>query len=175
MGVYATVARIGRNAEVRKTGNGTSVAGFAAAVDVGFGEHKQTLWLDCSLWGKRAEGGLIQYLVKGQQVFVSGEIGTRQFNKGDGSQGFAVTLKIAEIDLVGGKGQNGGGQSQGYGNQQNQAPQGGYQQQPPQNQRAQQHPDNTGYGAPPQNQQPPQNYGAPDYSNFDDFDDEIPF
>lgn len=175
MAVYATVARIGRNAEVRKTGSGTSVAGFAAAVDVGFGEHKQTLWLDCSLWGKRAEGGLIQYLVKGQQVFVSGEIGTRQFNKGDGSQGFAVTLKIAEIDLVGGKGQNGSGQSQGYGNHQNQAPQGGYQQQPPQNQRTQQHPENTGYGAPPKNQHPPQNYGAPDYGNFDDFDDEIPF
>ncbi|WP_339934550.1 single-stranded DNA-binding protein [Vreelandella glaciei] len=176
MGVYATVARIGRNAEVRKTGSGTSVAGFAAAVDVGFGEHKQTLWLDCSLWGKRAESGLIPYLVKGQQVFVSGEIGTRQFNKGDGSQGFAVTLKIAEIDLVGGKSQNGGGQSQGYGNQQNPAQQnyggqqgnghlpannGGYQQQPNQ--------------PPPQNQQPQNNYGAPDPGNFDDFDDEIPF
>lgn len=164
MGVYATVARIGRNAEVRKTGNGTSVAGFAAAVDVGFGEHKQTLWLDCSLWGKRAEGGLIQYLVKGQQVFVSGEIGTRQFNKGDGSQGFAVTLKIAEIDLVGGKGQSGGGgQSQGYGNQQSQAQQnyGGYQQPTP-NQ------------YPPQNNQH-QSYGAPNPAQYDDFDDEIPF
>lgn len=176
MGVYATVARIGRNAEVRKTGNGTSVAGFAAAVDVGFGEHKQTLWLDCSLWGKRAEGGLIQYLVKGQQVFVSGEIGTRQFNKGDGSQGFAVTLKIAEIELVGGKSQNGGGQSQGYGNQQNPAQQnyGGQQGNghPPAN--------NGGYQHPPQNQHPQQNnqqqaYGAPKPAQYDDFDDEIPF
>lgn len=173
MGVYATVARIGRNAEVRKTGNGTSVAGFAAAVDVGFGEHKQTLWLDCSLWGKRAEGGLIQYLVKGQQVFVSGEIGTRQFNKGDGSQGFAVTLKIAEIDLVGGKGQNGGGQAQGYGNQQSQTNQsyGGHQ--------GNQTPQNNGYPN-QQNQRPPQNtqqnnYGAPDPGTYDDFDDEIPF
>lgn len=173
MGVYATVARIGRNAEVRKTGNGTSVAGFAAAVDVGFGEHKQTLWLDCSLWGKRAEGGLIPYLVKGQQVFVSGEIGTRQFNKGDGSQGFAVTLKIAEIDLVGGKSQNGGGQAQGYGNQPNQAQQnyGG--------QQGSQAPQNNGYPQ-QQNQHPPQNnqqqsYGAPNPAQYDDFDDEIPF
>lgn len=177
MGVYATVARIGRNAEVRQTGNGTSVAGFAAAVDVGFGDHKQTLWLDCSLWGKRAEGGLIPLLTKGQQVFVSGEIGTREFQKRDGSTGFAVTLKVAEIDLVGGKGQDGGkpqgnqqsGQPQSYGNQQGgyppQGQQQGYQQQrPPQNQ-------------PPQGQHsaPQNNYGAPDPGNFDDFDDEIPF
>lgn len=172
MGVYATVARIGRNAEVRQTGNGTSVAGFAAAVDVGFGDHKQTLWLDCSLWGKRAEGGLIPLLTKGQEVFISGELGTREFSKRDGSPGFAVTLKVAEIDLVGGKSQ--GGQPQNQGNQQNQAPQnhGGQQNNsyPQQNQ---------GQQRPPQgqnNQQPAQNnYGAPDPGNFDDFDSEIPF
>lgn len=172
MGVYTAVARIGRAAEVRQTGNGTSVAGFPAAVDVGFGDNKQTLWLDCSLWGKRAQGGLIQYLVKGQEVFVSGEIGTRQFTRGDGSPGFAVTLKVAEIDLVGGKGKGGSGSPQGYGNQQGQSQQnyggqqnGGYTQQqnqrPPQNQQA-------------QNQQN-SNYGAPDPGAYDDFDDEIPF
>jgi len=161
MGVYATVARIGRDAEVRSTGNGTSVAGFPAAVDVGFGDHKQTLWLDCSLWGKRAEGGLIPLLTKGKEVFVSGEIGTREFKRGDGTPGFAVTLKVSEIDLVGGKGQ-GGNQPQSQGGQQ------GYQQ-----------PQNNGYQQQPQNQ-PPQNnqqnnYGAPDPGQFDDFDSSIPF
>lgn len=161
MGVYATVARIGRAAEVRKTGNGTTVAGFPAAVDVGFGEHKQTLWLDCSLWGKRAEGGLIQHLAKGQQLFLSGEIGTREFKRGDGSPGFAVTLKIAEIDLVGGRGQGGNQSQQNYGGYQ-QPPQNGGYQQPQQNQRA---PLNTQHQA----------YGAPDPAQYDDFNDEIPF
>lgn len=103
-GIYAAVGRIGRDAEVRQTGNGHSVAGFPVAVDVGFGDNKTTLWLDASLWGKRAEGGLVQYLTKGAQVFVQGEIGTREFQKKDGSQGFAVTLKVSELDLVGGKG-----------------------------------------------------------------------
>lgn len=174
MGVYATVARIGRNAEVRQTGNGTSVAGFPAAVDVGFGDHKQTLWLDCSLWGKRAEGGLIQYLTKGQEVFVSGEIGTREFQKRDGSPGFAVTLKVAEIDLVGGKTQSQGGQQGGYAGGQ---PQQGYGQQngmPPG------HTNGQTQGGPQQQtmnqgQQQGGNYGAPDPGRFDDFDDEIPF
>lgn len=104
-GVYSAVGRIGRDAEQRYTQSGTAVAGFPVAVDVGFGDNKQTLWLDCSLWGKRAEGGLIQYLTKGQQVHVVGEIGTREFQKRDGTAGFAVTLKIVEIDLAGGGGQ----------------------------------------------------------------------
>ncbi|MFJ5538596.1 single-stranded DNA-binding protein [Vreelandella titanicae] len=168
MGVYATVARIGRDAEVRQTGNGTSVAGFAAAVDVGFGDHKQTLWLDCSLWGKRAEGGLIPLLTKGKEVFVSGEIGTREFAKRDGTPGFAVTLKVSEIDLVGGKSQGGNQPQQNYGGQQgNQQPQNNSCQQPPQNAQQQ--------NQAPQRMAHDPSYGAPDPGNFDDFSDEIPF
>ncbi|WP_162619418.1 single-stranded DNA-binding protein [Salinicola peritrichatus] len=157
MGVYTAVGRVGRQAEVRQTQGGHAVAGFPVAVDVGFGQNKSTLWLDCSIWGKRAEGGLIQYLVKGQEVFVSGEIGTREFQKKDGSPGFAVTLKVSEINLVGGQGgqqqssqqPNYGGYQQAksnYAQQQNQPPQGGQ-----------------------------QNYGAPAPGSFDDFNDEIPF
>ncbi len=150
-GVYAAVGRIGRDAEVRQTGNGHSVAGFPVAVDVGFGDNKTTLWLDASLWGKRAEGGLVQYLTKGQQVFVQGEIGTREFQKRDGTPGFAVTLKLAEIDLVGGPSQQGGQQRQQSAQQPN------YQQ--AQAQYAQQ-------------QAAPQPQGG---GGGDDFRDEIPF
>src|SRR5690606_35788309 len=116
-GIYSALGRIGRNAEVRQTQNGTSVAGFPVAVDVGFGDNKTTLWLDCSLWGKRAESGLIQHLAKGQQVHVIGEIGTRTFQKNDGSPGFAVTLKVSEIDLAGGGQQQNAQQQGGYGQQ----------------------------------------------------------
>lgn len=162
-GIYSALGRIGRNAELRQTGNGTAVAGFPVAVDVGYGNNKQTLWLDASIWGKRAESGLIQYLVKGQQVWVAGEIGTREFQKRDGAPGFAVTLKVQEISLAGSpQGQQapqqpqGGYQQQGYGGQ---APQGA----PPQHAPAQQPPAQGGQG---------NNYGAPNPGNFDD---EIPF
>lgn len=150
-GVYSALARIGRDAEVRQAG-GTSVAGFPVAVDVGFGKNKSTLWLDCSIWGKRAESGLVQYLTKGQQVHVIGEIGTREFNKRDGTPSMAVTLRVSEIDLAG-SGNQGAPPQQQY-----QPPQ-----QPPQNQPP-------SYGAPPANQQPQTGGGG-----FSDFDDEIPF
>lgn len=154
MNVFNGIGRVGRNAEVRHTANGTAVAGFPVAVDVGYGDNKSTLWLDCALFGKRAESGLVQYLTKGQQVGVTGELGTRQFQKNDGTQGFAVTLRLNDVTLAGS--QQGG-----------QAPQQNYQQpqQPPQQQRPPQQP------AP----QPQGQYGAPAPGSFDDFDDEIPF
>lgn len=113
MNIFTATGRLGRDAEVRYTQGGTAVANMAIAVDVGFGENKSTLWLDAAIFGKRAESGLIQYLTKGKQVAVSGEIGTRQYQKNDGSQGFAVTLNVREIDLIGGQDQQqGGGQPQ---------------------------------------------------------------
>jgi len=148
--VFSALGRIGRDAEVRSTQSGTSVAGFPVAVDVGFGDNKQTMWLDASLWGKRAESGLVQYLVKGQQVHVIGEIGTREFQKRDGAAGFAVTLKLSEIDLAGS-----GGQQQAP---QRQQPQQDYQQ--AQSNYAQQQ------GQQRQTNQQP---------SIDDFSDEIPF
>lgn len=110
MNCFTGTGRLGRDAETRYTQGGTAVANMAIAVDVGYGDNKSTLWLDAALFGKRAESGLIQYLTKGKQVAVSGEIGTRQYQKQDGSQGFSVTLRINEIDLIGGQDQQSGGQ-----------------------------------------------------------------
>lgn len=97
------VGRIGRDAEVRQTNNGTSVANFPLAFDQGYGQNKTTIWTDCSLFGKAAEGALPQYLVKGTQVHVTGETGVREYQKNDGTQGYAVTLNISKLDLVGSK------------------------------------------------------------------------
>ena len=56
------------------------------------------MWLDCAIFGKQAESKLGDYLVKGQQVAVSGELGTREHE----SKTY-LTLKVNSIDLVGGK------------------------------------------------------------------------
>lgn len=95
---FNDVGRIGKDAVTRHTGNGDPVAGFSLAVDSGYGEKKQTIWLDCSAWGKRWEG-VTPYLVKGAQVSVQGELGTREH---EGKT--YLTLRIADLKLVGGKG-----------------------------------------------------------------------
>lgn len=103
MNVFTATGRLGRDAETRFTTNQTPVASMPIAVDFGFGDNKGTIWMDSSLWGKRAESGLIGYLVKGQQVAVSGELGQRKYTNKEGAEVTVTTLKIAEIDLVGGQ------------------------------------------------------------------------
>ena len=95
--------RLGKDAEVRQTQSG-AVAGFSVATDVGFGDRKQTLWFDCSIWGKRAESGLIQYLTKGQQVAISGELSEREHEGKVYKQ-----IRVDDLDLMGGKPQSAGG------------------------------------------------------------------
>ena len=93
---------IGRDCDVRYTNNGTPVANFALGVNVGYGQNQQTLWVDCALFGKRAEGNLPQYLVKGTGVVIDGEVNQRTFQKNDGTQGAALTLNVQGLDLAGG-------------------------------------------------------------------------
>jgi single-strand DNA-binding protein len=78
------------------------VCGFSVAVKSGFGDKAQSIWIDCSIWGKQAEGKLPEYLLKGQQVAVSGELGTREHNEKT-----YLTCRVNSVDLVGGKSEGG--------------------------------------------------------------------
>lgn len=97
MNNFSAVGRIGKDAVTRHTQGGKAVTGFSLAVDRGWGENKQTIWLDCSAWGDRWEK-VAPYLLKGSQIAVAGEIGTREH---DGKT--YVTLDVRDVTLVGGK------------------------------------------------------------------------
>ncbi|MHB1799330.1 MAG: single-stranded DNA-binding protein [Vulcanimicrobiaceae bacterium] len=93
---FSDTGRIGRDAVTREAG-GKPVTNFALAVDSGYGDRKQTLWFDCSAWGERYTK-LAPYLLKGSQVQVAGELGTREH---EGNTYF--TLRVADVRLVGQK------------------------------------------------------------------------
>lgn len=97
MFILTMTGNLGRDAEVKNIG-GTSVANFDVAGTSGFGDRKQTIWVDCALWGKQAESRLVDYLKKGQSVAVSGEMGTREHNGKT-----YVTMRVNDITLTGGK------------------------------------------------------------------------
>ena len=52
----------------------------------------KTLWVDCAIWGKQGEGA-VKYLLKGQQIFVNGELSTREYEK-DGVTKTSLSLKV---------------------------------------------------------------------------------
>ena len=96
MNNFNAIGRVGKDAVTRQAGN-SQVTGFSLAVDSGFGDKKQTLWLDCSAWGERfAKVG--EYITKGSQLGVTGELGTREH---EGKT--YLTLRVADVTLVGGK------------------------------------------------------------------------
>lgn len=100
--VFSFTGALGRDSELRQAG-GSTVLNFAVANSVGFGDKKVTMWIDCGLWGKRGET-LAQFMKKGQSVFVSGELTTREYQAKDGSgTKTALSLNVNTIDLVGKK------------------------------------------------------------------------
>ena len=99
--VFSFTGTVGRDAEVRATPSGQSLLSFTVANNIGFGDRQQTLWVRVTLWGKRAEGSLQNYLKKGQQVFISGELSQREYQANDGTTRTSLELNANIVDLVG--------------------------------------------------------------------------
>ena len=97
MNVLTITGNLGKDVKVNNV-SGSAVANFSVAAKTGYGDKEQTIWVDCALWGRQAESRLIDYLKKGQQVAVSGEMGTRDY---EGKT--YITMRVNSITLVGGR------------------------------------------------------------------------
>lgn len=95
--VLTVSGRIGRDAEVRRTQGGKVVVGFPVAVDVGYGDNKSTLWVDCSGWGERWEK-LADYLPKGASVTVTGEASLQTYQS-NGAEKTKLVCRVNDIQL----------------------------------------------------------------------------
>ena len=93
---------LGKNAELKTTQAGKNVCTFSVAVTSGYGDNQKTTWANCAIFGKRAEGKLPQYLVKGQQVAISGEVQLDEWEK-DGVKNKAIKVMVNSLDLIGEK------------------------------------------------------------------------
>lgn len=102
------LGKLGKDAEVKHVNN-TAVAQFSVAETVGFGDKKQAIWYDCSLWGKQAESSFIDYLTKGREVVVFGELTTYENNGKT-----YLKVRIQDIKLTSGTKDNQPQQNQGY-------------------------------------------------------------
>lgn len=94
--------RLGLDAEAKYLSSGTAVMEFSMAVDSGFGEKKTSWWLKCAMFGERVHK-LTQYLLKGQQVAVSGEFVPRPYKDRDGAEKISLELRINALELLGSK------------------------------------------------------------------------
>lgn len=89
------VGKLGKDSERKPTQTGQMLK-FSVAENVGWGERKTTNWWNCNLFGKQAEGNLMDYLTKGAQVFIVGEV---SFSEYEGKT--YNNVRITHIELVG--------------------------------------------------------------------------
>lgn len=97
MNAFAFTGRVVADHQGPREVGQNKVLNFRVASDVGFGDKKTTLWLNCALWNGRAES-LAPYLKKGQFVAVSGELSQREYEK-DGQTRTSLEVRVNDIDL----------------------------------------------------------------------------
>jgi len=88
---------LGRNPELRSV-NGDNVLGFTIGVQTGTRDKPDTMWVSCSIWGKRAIS-LQPYLFKGSRVTVSGQIKLEEYKAQDGTPKTQLRLSVDQLDL----------------------------------------------------------------------------
>lgn len=79
MTTVVILGKLGGDAELKDV-NGTALAKFSVAQNVGYGDKKSVNWFSVSIWGAQAKSNFVDYLKKGQMVQVVGELSTREYN-----------------------------------------------------------------------------------------------
>ena len=98
------LARLGRDAELRKTQGGESVCSLSLAFNYGRKPQdgtKPTQWVEGTLWGKQAEA-LEQYLLKGKLLCVTIDEPHIETFDGRNGTGHKLTGRISSLEFAGG-------------------------------------------------------------------------
>ena len=98
------IGRLTRDAELASISTGTSVCKFSIAVNrskkVGDSWEDEPSFFNIVLWGRQGEA-LNQYLVKGKQVGVSGELRQERWQQ-DGQNRSKIEIIANSVQLLGG-------------------------------------------------------------------------
>lgn len=89
--------------ELRYLPDSTPVLQFSFAANSGYGDKKQTTWLNCSRFGKPAET-LAPMLKTGDKIGVTGELTNRKYVDKQGAEKYSLELRVSDITLLGAKG-----------------------------------------------------------------------
>lgn len=96
MSTIIATGRLGRDAELKDISGGKRMLTFSIADDIGFGNNKKTQWLNCVMFGDRAER-LEQYLQKGKLIEIIGTPEATVYN-----DKASIKIVVNEVKLHGG-------------------------------------------------------------------------
>ncbi len=110
------VGNLGADPETRYTASGAAITSIRIATseswrDKQTGEQQErTEWHSITFFGRLAEiAG--EYLRKGSQVYVEGRLQTDKWQDKDGNDRYTTKVIANEMQMLGGRGEGGGGQA----------------------------------------------------------------
>ena len=102
------VGNLGADPELRYTGSGTAVCNLSVATSEKYKDRdgndvENTEWHRVVAWARLAEicG---EYLKKGSQVYIEGQLQTRSYEDKDGVTKYSTEIKAREMQMLGGRG-----------------------------------------------------------------------
>lgn len=104
------IGNVGRDPEMRYTQSGVAVCSFSVAVSRSWTDRttnearEKTTWFKVSAWRALAETAN-QYVHKGMQIMVTGEIDASAFMGQDGSPRASLELTARDIQFLGRRGE----------------------------------------------------------------------
>ena len=96
------VGRMTKDAELRKTASGTSVASFTVALDnrvKGPNGEKTTSFIPCTIWNQQAEN-VVRFTHKGSLVGVEGRLNQRTYDSKDGRRVSVIEVICDSVQFL---------------------------------------------------------------------------
>ena len=103
------IGRVGQDPQQKQAGSLTVVETSLAVNTNKRGQEDGTNWYRLSCWNKQGETAM-QYVRKGEQLFVEGRLQVRDYTKSDGTAGYALEVTVADFQLLGSRPGAGEGQ-----------------------------------------------------------------
>lgn len=113
MNAVNIIGRLTRDPELRYTPSGTAVCQLGVAVDRAGDKQDDGSFgpgfFDVTVWGTQGESSA-QYLIKGQQVGISGRLTQHRWEAQDGTKRSKVEINADRVDFLAKPQGNGGGE-----------------------------------------------------------------
>lgn len=100
MNAQQFIVRLTRDPDIRYTPDGSAVAQFSGALDIGFGDKKKTVFLDFKIWKKPAET-FANFVKKGHVVALETRLDEDRWNdKTTGEEKRKLIFVVTQFTLL---------------------------------------------------------------------------
>ena len=100
MNNLSLIGRLTRDPETKFTTSGKAITSFSVAYDVGWGDKKRSVFLDCKMWGERGEN-LVKFVNKGHRVALVGSLDQDEWDdKATGEKKKKFIFDVRDFTLI---------------------------------------------------------------------------